>query len=182
MLVILRSLVRGIEMITRWSGWLAAATAAPLMLAMVWEVVSRYAFNQPTFWAYELGYMLMGAGLMLGIAYAMQTRSHVRVDFLYGALPRRGQALVDLFGFVFLLPMVLWMTLGLWDYLVYAYVNNEVSGESAWNPVVWPFRVTFVTGFAFFALQTLAEIIKSAHTLFSGVQLDTRSDSDGARL
>jgi len=169
-------------MITRWSGWLAAAIAAPLMLAMVWEVISRYVFNSPTFWAYELGYMLMGAGLMLGIAYAMQTRSHIRVDFLYGALSPRSQAAVDLVGFLFLLPMVLWMIWGLWDYLVYAYVNNEVSGESAWNPVVWPFRTTFVAGFVLFALQILAEIAKSAHLLLKGRPLEVGSDANGARL
>lgn len=182
MIPLLRRIVRGIETITRWSGWLAAAVVVPLMIAMVWEVLSRYMFNSPTFWAYELGYMLMGAGLMLGIAYAMQVRAHVRVDFLYGALPPRGKAAVDLVGFAFLLPMALWMTAGLWDYLVYAYVNNEVSGESAWNPVVWPFRVTFVAGFALFALQIAAEIAKSLHLLLRGTPLYAEPDSGGGRL
>ena len=162
------TLVRMINRITRLIGYAAAATTIALMAAMVTEVFLRYVLNKPTFWAYEIGYMLMGAGLMLGIAYATQMKSHVRVDFFYNVLSSRGRAVVDLFGFALLLPMVLWMTVGLWDYLAYAFVNNEVSGESAWNPVVWPFRTTFVLGFALFALQIVAEIMKSLHMLISG--------------
>ena len=162
------TVVRIIEAITRSFGHIAAWIVVPLMGAMVWEVFSRYMLSSPTFWAFEIAYMLMGASLMLGIAYGTQTRSHVRVDFIYAGLAPRGKAVVDLIGFALLMPVVCWMTFGLWEYLVYAYVNNEVSGESAWNPVVWPFRVTFVVGFGLFALQIVAEIIKSLHVLVTG--------------
>ena len=74
---ILIGLICTIETVTTWAGWLAAATTVPLALFMVYEVVARYAFNAPTFWAYELAYMLMGAGLMLGIAYTMQMRARI---------------------------------------------------------------------------------------------------------
>ena len=159
------SLVRLIDLITRNVGVFAAWLTAPLILAMVWEVFSRYALDAPTFWAFEIGYMLMGASLLLGIAYAVQMRAHVRVNFLYDSMPARGQALVDLLGFVLLLPVVVWMTWGLWNYLAEAYANGEVSGESAWIPVVWPFRMTFFVGFALFALQVIIEVIACVYTL-----------------
>ncbi len=160
------TLVRSIEWLTRVFGYIAAWLVAPLIVAMVWEVFSRYALSAPTFWAYEIAYMLLGASLMLGIAFALQVRRHVRVDFLYHMLSAKKRATIDCVGYVFfLLPVVLWMSWGLWDYLVYAYVNNEVSGESAWNPVVWPLRVTFVVGFVLFALQIVAEIIKCVYVL-----------------
>lgn len=166
------SLVRTIDRMTRLIGYAAAGTTVVLIAAMVTEVCLRYLLNSPTFWAYEIGYMLMGAGLMLGIAYTTQMKSHVRVDFFYNVLSPCGRAAVDLLGFAILLPMVLWMTAGLWDYLAYAYVNSEVSGESAWNPVVWPFRATFVLGFALFALQIVAEFLKSLHILMRGAPLE----------
>ncbi len=160
------TLVQCIEWLTRVFGYIAAWLIAPLIVAMVWEVFSRYVFSAPTFWSYEIAYMLMGASLMLGIAYALQLRRHIRVDFLYDMLSAKTRAVVDIVGYVFfLLPVVLWMSWGLWDYLVYAYVHNEFSGESAWNPVVWPFRVTFVVGFVLFALQIVAEIIKCVYVL-----------------
>ena len=160
------TLVRSIEWLTRIFGTIAAWCIAPLIVAMVWEVFSRYVFSAPTLWAYEIAYMLMGASLLLGIAYTLQMRRHIRVDFLYDMFSVEKRAVVDIVGYVFfLLPVVLWMTWGLWEYLAYAYENNELSGESAWNPVVWPLRVAFVTGFILFALQILAEIIKCVHVL-----------------
>ena len=174
----LTGLIRAIESVTTGFGWVAAATTVPLALFMVYEVISRYLFNAPTFWAYELAYMLMGGGLMLGIAFTMKARAHVRVDFAYAAMSQRNKAIVDFLGYLVLLPMVLWLCVGLWDYFLRAYSSGEVSGESAWNPVVWPFRATFVLGFVLFALQILAEMVKSGVILLTGnpLQID-----DGTR-
>ncbi len=160
------SFVNFIERITRFFGYVAAWMIAPLAMSMVWEVFSRYVLSAPTFWAYEIAYMLMGASLMLGIAYTLQLRRHIRVDFIYDLVPPKKRAMIDLGGYIFfLLPVVLWILWGLWDYLAYAYETKEVSGESAWNPVVWPFRVTLVFGFLLFALQIIVEIIKGGHVI-----------------
>ncbi len=169
--------IRTIERITRWAGWLGALVTVPLIFAMVYEVAVRYVFNSPTFWAYELGYMMMGTGLMLGIAYAMQTDSHVRVDFFYHSRSKKGRAVIDLIGYAVLLPMIVWLCFGLGEYFHRAYVSSEVSGESAWNPVVWPFRIFFFVGFVLFVLQTIAEILKSI-SLLAGIEL-AASENDG---
>ncbi len=154
-------IIRVIEAITKGFAYLGAWIIAPLIGAMVWEVFSRYVLAAPTFWAYEVSYMLMGASFMFGIAYCLQMRRHIRVDFVYDQVSLKQQSMIDLFGFIFLLaaPCVL-LWLGLWKYLVYAIEHNELSGESAWNPVVWPFRLSFVIGFALLILQTVAEILK----------------------
>jgi TRAP-type mannitol/chloroaromatic compound transport system permease small subunit len=47
-----------------------------------------------------------------------------------------------------------------------AFLAGEVSGESNWNPVIWPLRGVVAIGFALFALQILAEIAKSARVVF----------------
>ncbi|MDP6873022.1 MAG: TRAP transporter small permease subunit [Alphaproteobacteria bacterium] len=160
------SFVNFIEWITRFFGYVAAWMILPLTLSMVWEVFSRYVLSAPTFWAYEIAYMLMGASLMLGIAYTLQLRRHIRVDFVYDMVTPKQRALIDVIGYIFfLLPVVLWMLWGLWDYLAYAYETNEVSGESAWNPVVWPFRITLVFGFFLFMLQIIVEIIKGGYVI-----------------
>ena len=161
----MRLVINTIEKITRWAGWLGAAITVPLILAMVYEVTVRYVFNAPTFWAYELGYMMMGTSLMLGIAYAMQADAHVRVDFFYQSRSEKGRAIIDIIGYAVMLPMIVWLCFGLWEYFMRAYENNEVSGESAWNPVVWPFRFFFVAGFVLLVLQTVAEILKSVSIL-----------------
>ena len=153
--------IRPIEKITEYAGWLAACIVPLLAVLMVYEVIARYAFRAPTSWAFEVSYMLMGTSLMLAIAFCMQVRRHIRVDFLYDHVSLKKKAMIDLGGFViFLLPMLIWCSWGLWIYFLEAYKVNEISGESAWNPIIWPFRFTFAFGFYLLTIQTVVEICK----------------------
>ncbi len=153
--------IRAIEAITKFFGGLSACIIPVLAVLIVYEVVSRYAFRAPTSWAFEISYMLMGTCLMLAIAYCLQLRRHIRVDFLYDQLSLKKRAAIDLVGYVFfLLPMLVWCAWGLWEYFLEAYKVNEVSGESAWNPIIWPFKYTFTLGFYLLGIQTVAEICK----------------------
>ena len=141
---------------------------APLVLATVYEVFARYLFDAPTIWAYELAYMAMGTNFLLGAAFTLRERGHIRIDLMYSGFSERTQALIDILGYVFLfLPVAFWLTWGLWKYAYFALLSGETSGESAWNPVIWPFRMVFFTGFLLLALQALAEAVRAFYK-FSG--------------
>jgi len=160
------ALVRLIERITGSAGLLIAWVVFPLILASVYEVAARYVFNAPTIWAFELGYMAMGVHALMGAAFALRERAHIRIDILYIHFSDRTKALLDTAGYLVLfLPVICWVSLGLWEYWVEAYVNGEHSGQSAWNPLIWPFRLTFFLGFFLLALQGLAELIKCVQFL-----------------
>ena len=153
--------IRPIEAITKAFGGLSACLIPLLAVLIVYEVISRYAFSAPTYWAFEISYMLMGTCLMLAIAFCLQLRRHIRVDFLYDHVSMKKRAIIDIIGFVFfLLPMLIWCAWGLWVYFLEAYKVNESSGESAWNPIIWPFKFTFTLGFYLLGIQTVAEICK----------------------
>lgn len=153
------------EKFNRFFGWIGAYLIIILIGTMVYEVIARYFFQTPTKWAFEVGYMLMGTSFMLGIAVCMQMGQHVRVDFVYDAVSPRWRAVIELIGFFFMIPMMLWLSAGLWDYFVDAYRVNERSGESAWNPIIWPFKFIFVVGFVLLLIQCVVEIIKCIMTL-----------------
>lgn len=155
------SVIRAIERLSKVFGYLGAWIIAPLIVSMVWEVISRRFFDAPTMWAYEMSYMLMGTSFIFGLAWTLRMRRHVRVDFLYDHVSLKKQSMIDLVGFAFLaLPATILLLGGLWDFLVYAYERDLRSGQSAWNPLVWPFRAGFVIGFALLLLQTISEILK----------------------
>ena len=157
----IRAFIRPIEAITRLFGYLSACIVPVLSLLIVYEVVSRYGFRAPTYWAFEISYMLMGTAFMLAMAFCLQLQRHIRVDFLYDHLSPKKRAVIDVVGYVvFLLPMLVWCSWGLWVYFLEAYKVNEVSGESAWNPIIWPFKYTFTLGFYLLSIQTVAEICK----------------------
>lgn len=155
-----------LEAIVRFFGWLAACIVPLLAVLIVYEVIARYVFKSPTYWAFEISYMLMGACFLLAMGLCMQLRKHIRVDFLYDHLSDKNRAVIDLLGYVvFLLPMLAWCSWGLWVYFLEAYKVNEVSGESAWNPLIWPFKFSFAFGFYLLGIQTLVEICKSVLAL-----------------
>lgn len=158
--------VKHIEDASILAGYAAATLIPTLAILITYEVVSRYAFGAPTSWAFEVSYMLMGTSLMLGIAWCTLARKHIRVDFLYDVLSPRKQSFIDIIGYVFLLlPILIWVSWALFAYFFEAYKVNEVSGESAWNPIIWPFKFTFAFGFFLFTMQVVAETIKCALTL-----------------
>ena len=157
--------IRIIEKFNRFFGIVGAWIIVALIISMVYEVIARYFFDAPTQWAFEMAYMLMGSSFMLGIALCMQMRRHIRVDFVYDHVGPRAKATIDMIGYFFLIPMLLWLTAGLWEYFHEAYRVDETSGESAWNPIIWPFKFSFVMGFVMLTFQTLVETLKSIMVL-----------------
>ena len=163
----LERLIRGIDTISTWIGYIGAWLMAPLILSMVYEVLARHLFSAPTFWAYEVGYMLAGTCYLFGMGYCLKERGHIRVDFIYDNIGPHGRAFVDVIGYLFLLlPGALWVTWGLAEYAYDGFVSDEVSGESAWNPLIWPFRMAWAVGYATLCLQACAELLRAARVLF----------------
>lgn len=154
-------LIKFIGRLSLWSGRLGALVVLPLVLAMVFEVISRYVFSAPTMWAFELSYMMMGAIFLLGLSYALLVGQHVNVDFIHQRLPPRGIALIDAIGYAVLTCMLTWMLITLAQNAIDVYRSGEGSGLSAWNPKVWPYRVVYVVGFALFALQSFAKLLEN---------------------
>jgi TRAP-type mannitol/chloroaromatic compound transport system permease small subunit len=171
------ALVRLIESLTVAVGWLGALLIVPLVLATCWEVGARYAFGAPTIWAFELGYMLMGAHFLLGGALAMRAEAHVRVDLLYGRFTPRVRAAIDGVLYTVLLVCVVLVSLRLHTYTMGAFVSGEGSGQSAWNPPVWPFRAVIALSFAVLTLQIVAEIMKCMQVVAGGRNLRTRDNA-----
>jgi TRAP-type mannitol/chloroaromatic compound transport system permease small subunit len=157
----MRALLRFIERISGVSGEATAWLVVPLILATTYDVVARYAFNAPTQWAYEVGYMMMGTHALLGMAYTLREGGHIRIEAFTQKFSQATKALVDLLGYLIVLPCLCWVTWSLWSYWIGAFRSGELSGQSAWNPVIWPFRLVFFVAFVLLVLQIAAEMIKA---------------------
>jgi TRAP-type mannitol/chloroaromatic compound transport system permease small subunit len=158
----MNALIRAIDKLSGGLGLLAAWIVLPLIFATVYEVLSRYLFNAPTNWAYEIGYMATGANFLLGAAFALREKSHIRIDVFYSRFRPGIKALVDVLGYLLLfLPVGFWLSYRLGFNAIEAFESGERSGESAWNPLIWPFKFVFFAGFMLLSLQALAEFIRA---------------------
>ena len=168
-------LARRIDRIAAASGRIVAWLIVPMVLSLCWEVVARYVFNAPTQWAYDMTFMLYGSFFMLGAAFTLQRKGHVRTDSFYAAWPPRKQALVDLAGHVLmLLPFAGVLLFVGWGYFVKAYVTNETFVSSSWQPITWPFKATMPIAGLLLLLQGASECLKCAYTLKHGQWPDER--------
>ena len=159
------ALIKNIERATSSVGIFASFAIVPLVLATCYEVISRYVLDSPTIWAYEVGYILTGSHFLLGMAYTLKKGEHIRIDVFSAAFSQRTRAIIDLVSYSVILPLMLWLTYALFGHLATGYLRNEHSGQSAMNLPVWPFRIVFLVAFALFALQILAEVLKTLRRL-----------------
>lgn len=169
------ALSRWLDRVSGTAGAVAAWLVIPLIAASCYEVFSRYVLGQPTLWAYEVGYMVMGTHFLIGLAYTLREGEHVRVDIFYRHVSRKKQALIDAFTYVvLLLPLSLWLSLGLAEKVMKAYESHERSGMSAFNPVIWPFRAVMCAAFVLLALQAIAQLIRCYQVLTQPAAADEK--------
>jgi len=176
----MRPFISSIDKCSGGLGIVAAWVVLPLIFATVYEVLSRYLFNAPTIWAYEVGYMATGANFLLGAAFALREKSHIRIDVAYSHFRPRTKALVDVLGYTFLmLPFGYWLSYRLGIYAFEAFLSGDRSGESAWNPIIWPYRTVFFAGIGMLTLQCTAEWLRALKVLFRGGELDLEGADHG---
>lgn len=169
----LSGLLRFLDRVSGTSGAVAAWLVIPLIAASCYEVFSRYVLNEPTLWAFEVGYMVMGTHFLIGFAYTLRENEHVRVDLFYARVAPKARALIDAFTYaVLLLPLTAWLSFGFFEKVLKAYASQERSGMSAFNPVIWPFRLVMCTAFVLLLLQALAQLIRCYQILSERASVD----------
>ena len=165
-------LERGVRVIDRFaelSGVAIAWLMLPLMGAVVYEVIARYAFAAPTLWAFDVTYMLYGAMFMLGAAYALRIGAHIRTDFFWERWSARTRGVIDTVAYVlFFFPgIALFLWVG-WEEAWYAYGIGETSEQTAWRPLLWPLKACVPLAAALLLLQGVSELAKSLYASMTG--------------
>lgn len=159
-----------IDTFSLWIGRAVAWLTVPLMLAIVYEVLSRYLFTAPTMWAYDISRMLYGAMFMLGAAYALSKGVHIRADFIYRRWPVKVQGWVDtVLYLVFYFPAI---GIFFWVSTEWAWVSvsrAERGTDTAWMPLLGPLKSCVPIGLALLLVQGISELLKSIHAARKGV-------------
>ena len=170
------ALIRTVRIIDRftdttgvWIAWLNV----PLVLAVAYEVIARYAFNAPTIWSFDVTYMLYGTIFMLGAAYALHKGAHIRTDFFYETWSDRTRGMVDSISYiVFFFPSILMLFAASWSEAWYAFGIGETSEQTPWRPILWPFKAVVPLTCVLLLVQGVSELIKSFYAARTGIVLE----------
>ena len=138
--------------------WLFLAAAA----ISVYEVFMDSVFRAPSVWVHDSTIMLCSTAFMLGGAYAMQRREHVRITVVYDRMGSGARRACDLLTLSLALVYVLALT---WFTGLQATESISIVERSgrAWDfPMPMVIRTAFFAGAVLLTLQTAANLYRRA--------------------
>jgi TRAP-type mannitol/chloroaromatic compound transport system permease small subunit len=139
-----------------------SALAVVLLTALIcWEVVSRYIFNNPHDWVFDITYMLYGILFMMAGAYTLSKNGHVRGDVLYGFFTPRTQASLDLLlYFVFFIPGIVALVYAGIIFAADSVAINEHTTQTANGPPLYPYKMIIPLAGGLLLIQGFVEIVR----------------------
>jgi TRAP-type mannitol/chloroaromatic compound transport system permease small subunit len=121
---------------------------------------------------YATGFMLCGA-------YGLAQNAHVRGDFLYGSMPPRRQAALDLALYaLFFLPGVLGLIFAGWEFAADSWRIGERSNITAEGPPVYHFKTVIPVAGFLVLLQGLIEMLRCVICLRTGEWPQRQKDAE----
>lgn len=169
----MRRVVRFIDAISDWIGGnVLALFTLGLLFVVCYEVFSRYIFDAPTNWAFELTYMIYGAYFMLGAGYTLLKGGHVRTDIFYNNWSFRTRGILDstLFIIAFFPGMIFFFWIGLQE-LIHSWQTLERSDVTPWGASLVPFKASIPLAAALLLFQGVSELLKSLYAAITNKEM-----------
>ena len=167
----LRSFLRAVDKISFLSGRLVSYLVPIMILALVYEVISRYFFHAPTLWAQDVSVFCFGYIGLIGGAYVMREHAHINVDLVYARLSPRAKAWCDVITMLtalFFLSLVAIYTFR----ETYRAFELGLNRPTDWAPPLGPFILPIFIGGALLWLQCFANLTRIVYFLITRRKID----------
>ena len=130
-----------------------------IMVGVMFYSAITKAFFRPALWTYEFSQFLMVAYFLVGGAYSIQLKGHVRMDLIYGNWSERTKSRWDSVTSLVMIAYLVMLLYGSVDSTIYAISYGERS-YSIWRPYMWPIKVIMTFGIFLMLLQAIAQFFK----------------------
>ena len=165
--------IKVIDTFSERTGNAVAWLCVPLAIIVFYEVVSRYFFNDPTTWAYDMSYMLYGALFMLGAAFTLRRGAHIRTDMLWEKFSNNTKGKIDFYAYIlFFFPGMILLFATSIDDAWHAFAFGELSEQTPWRPYLWPFKSVVPLSALLLLIQGVSEILKSWYMMKTGNEFE----------
>jgi len=151
---------RAIDAVSNFVGKAISWLLLAAILISALNAISRKVFSVSSNAWLESQWYLFSAVFLIAAGYTLLSNEHVKVDLIYGKLPRKGQIIVDIFGTIFfLMPFCLITVYLSWPVFLQKFASGEVSNNTG-GLLQWPAWLLIPVGFGLLALQGFSELIK----------------------
>jgi TRAP-type mannitol/chloroaromatic compound transport system permease small subunit len=169
------AVIRAIDRFSDVTGKLISLSMLWLVASISYECFSRYLFNAPTVWVLESSYMTNGSAFMLGCAYTLYKGAHVRTDMLWEQYSERKKGWIDLVSYLLLFyPTLITLMVISIDDAWYSFSINELSEQTPWRPIMWPFRAAIPLAAMLLMVQGASEVLKCCFQIRFGREFQHR--------
>ncbi len=171
----LTSIVTSIVSKTAWINVL-------VIVIILIQVTLRYGFHSGAAWVDELIWHLY-AFFMFGLAYAITSDAHIRVDIAHMKFSRKAQRIVEVLGIICLLmPFTIIIFDHSIDWVHLSFRLNEFSENPTGLPYRWIIKSLVPISMVLIFIAALSELIKNVVILINGegVTVNHSSDSSSA--
>lgn len=152
--------IRAIDGLNEIVGRIVAVVAIVFAAIIIFDVVMRYAFSEPTRWAFDVSKQLFGFYFVLLGGYALRHGAHVRVDILTEQFGRMARKAVDLTGYVIFFFPFAWVFLTRsWEFASRSWSQGEVTYGAIQMPV-YPLKMAMCVASGLLLLQGISQVLK----------------------
>lgn len=168
MVAIIMKMFDFIDTINDRIGKVCSISILLLCFIVVYEVVMRYVFNNPTIYSFELTVMVFGFHFMINAAYTLKDDSHVAIDIVHNLFSEKVKIVVDLACYLlFFFPFVIVILYKSSMFAYVSWVELEKSG-SVWSPPVYYIKTVIPITMFLLLLQGISKFIKKMTILKKG--------------
>ncbi len=150
-------------------GRLAMYTVFLMIAVLLLGAFTRNILNIPLSWTVEMAQFIITGYYIVGGAYSMQLKDHVRMDLLYDRFSVKTKAKIDVCTNFFLVFYLFTLLFGSISSTMYA-IEYGQRNFSQWNPSMIPIKLIMVFGIILMILQSISTFFKDLATV-RGVEI-----------
>lgn len=127
-----------LSLVGLYTGRLVSWLTLGMVLVLTLNVLASWLFNTSWIILSESITWMHSANFLLAAAYTLNRNEHVRVDIFYAKMSEQKQAIVDLFGTLFLMiPVSVFVFWSSWSYVALSWRIGEKSAEAGGLPATF---------------------------------------------
>jgi len=149
-----------------------------IIALVVIEVLNRALFNTSFTWTREIAQWLGAAIILIGGAHALIDNKFVRVDVIYGAMPPKLRALVDLILGTACFVLVAYVLIQFGGKFAMASINRLETSNASWGGPVWTAKALLPISGVLLSLGWLLISLKNIQIL-TGERTDNINSEPG---
>ncbi len=164
---IFRNISYVINYINKIAGYICSALVVLMTLNVFLVVILRYLFGISFIWMQETYVWMHAYIFMLGAGYTYLNDDHVRIDIIYRSSSKIYQAIVDLFGIIFLLFPFLYIIMNFSYPFVYkSWQMNEISREAGGLSMLYLLKFAIILFVILLFIQAISKVINRLLYIF----------------